>query len=137
LASLLPSLYKEYTELTTKLTKLTDLISEYGGEIPSNTKNSIELPPKESTPLPQKKAIIIDSSYPEKGSWKSKILFALKFIGKPSTVIELENFILEKEASENPDYIHRTVTQYTSTLAKSGDIDVDKSDFRSKYSLKP
>lgn len=127
--SLLDALYREYHDLKEKLDKVSELIISYGGAIPDETIKSIK------TDLFGK---VIDE-YPNHGTWKEKIIYVLKQTKRPLSNREIADFIygLERKYQDlNPSHVSTMVIQYTSNMAATGDVSVDKSSGRYKYSLK-
>lgn len=129
---LLESLIQEYKDLKVKLDKVADLILMYGGEIPHATPNvsSVE------TTVGYK-----GLTYPSQGTWKEKIMFVLKVReGEPITAKEIAKILEVVEGQDGDiklgtDHILKTVTQYTSSMFKNGEIGADDSGFRNKYFL--
>jgi len=145
LTTLLPTLIQEYYDLSNKLSKITELIASYGGQIPApnpphppDKQYQKHTPPKTTTNETRSVSdVYIDkNSYPVSGIWKDKILFILKELGTPVTVIELTNILLHKEQSDDFGRMKKTVSQYTSNMSKAGEIGVDDSAFKHKYFLK-
>ncbi len=126
MTSLIDNLYKEYKELYEKLTKVGDLIVLYGGRIPS-------LPGHKHSEAILGAAFDDIVSYPSTGTWKEKIIFALKEAGKPSTVGELSDIIHKYQPKTDLQAIVNALTQTCSTMAADGKIAVEKG-YRNKYS---
>ncbi|GEM_PF-5009138 len=112
----------------------TQLPSYFPQEISSN------LPPSNIIPKDDKpKEIFVNNNvnkYPIDGTWKEKIIYALTELKKPSMVKDIVNLIAHAEKAEDISQVHKTVSQYTSTLGKDGIINVDNSSYRHTYSLK-
>ena len=132
--TLLDALYKEYKELKEKLDGVSDLITKYGGKIPGELKFAGVV---SMTTLPE-----MTKPYPKGGSWKEKIKFVLEQFDRPMTAKEIAFEICNLEvfnskSDEVPDisHIQNMATQYTSAMAGSSEIGVDKSEFRNKYFL--
>jgi hypothetical protein len=132
---LLESLIGEYKDLKVKLDKVGDLILMYGGEIP-------DLPHEVTQSRIESKKNYKGEEYPAQGTWKDKILFVLNAKSEPMTAKDiskaieaLEGFIMVREAKLDTTHILKTVTQYTSSMAKDGEIGVDNTQFRNKYFL--
>lgn len=142
--ALLPSLLSEYCDLSQKLQQISGLILIYGGSLPtlplnslSNETTTMEIPVVPPTKPSTGSTESILEQYPLLGSWRTKLLYGMRNIGSPyTTAKELAGLILSLEKSDDAEYINRTVGQYLSTLGKSGTINVDKSEFPHKYSLK-
>lgn len=136
---LLESLIQEYKDLKVKLDKVADLIQMYGGEIPE-----VPIPHKGLGPI--KTTVSVEGvNYPNNGTWKDKILYVLHGKKEPMTAKEIANTLeaIELYISKvhggvtlNTEHILRTVTQYTSSMFKAGEISADDSSFRNKYFLK-
>lgn len=139
--SLLPSLYGEYYDLSQKLQKISDLISAYGGDPPTLDDSKppqqiipTAVAPKVNTANSIKNLPVIES-YPQHGSWREKMLYGLKHLGKPVTAQELTEYVLTAEQSCNITSITNTTAQYLSKLDKEKRVDVDKTFRPYKYSL--
>jgi len=126
--SLLDTLYKEYRALHEKQKVVAKAITTYGGKIPS-------MPAHEYSSDILEAAFEDMVSYPSDGTWKEKILFALKESDKPSTVSMLSKIILKYQPKTDLEKIVGALTQTCSAMAVDGDIDVEKG-YRNKYSLK-
>ena len=126
--NLLDNLYKEYNQLYDKLRGVSDLILLYGGTIPSR-------------PAHQHSEAIIGAmfddfvKYPDDGTWKEKIIFALTEIKVPATVGTLSEIIKKYQPKTEIDKIVTALTQTCSAMAVNGEIHVEKG-YRNKYSLK-
>lgn len=139
---ILNSLYFEYCDLSFKLQKIRDLISAYGGQVPSESTptTSTECSPSGvtistiTTSGNQDKATT-EHVYPLKGSWRDKIIFGLKSFGTAVTAKELSNYILHAEQSDDLKYIDATTAQYLSFLDKEKRIICDRDNRPFKYSL--
>lgn len=128
MSKLLDNLYEEYKELHEKQKIVAKAIKTYGGTIPSF--------PAHEYSQDVINALMDDYIvYPDGGTWKDKILFALKEAGKPSTVSILSKIILKHQPKTDLEKIVGALTQTCSSMAVDGDIEVEKG-YRNKYSLK-
>jgi hypothetical protein len=73
--------------------------------------------------------------YPQQGTWKDKIIYALRIGGRPILAKDIATFIQRFEPPENAERVASSVRQYTSNLSKTGHIGVDNSSHAHKYFL--
>ncbi|MGX5818277.1 hypothetical protein ACWKWU_08790 [Chitinophaga lutea] len=125
--SLLDALYTEYRMLQEKLDKVSALIISYGGTLPEKR-------------LPWSTIHgSVPPDYSVEGTWKEKIISAVRDLNIPSTAKEIAMHIvtLEQMLGNKPDAKHVTsmVTQYLSNMSIAGEVEVDKTGQRNKYFL--
>lgn len=109
----------------------------------TQTTNVVEIPIETSnvnihvrTPQPQSSSVLTNFEYPQEGSWKDKIVYALRVGGKLATAKELSSFIQKFDSTNSASHVLSMVRQYTSNLGKSGFIGVDATQHANKYFLK-
>lgn len=127
--ALLEALYKEYTELNTKLQKVAELITAYGGDNPGEKPVPVitkVYPPRPAPPV----------EYPIDGTWKAKVLFALDEAERPVTAHEVGNILHSYENEKSIEVCLNMATQYCSSLGAAGEIGVEKG-YKNKYFLLP
>ncbi len=128
MSTLLDALYKEYNELKQKIDKVSDLIVSYGGKIPTSRPDFIL-----SSQGSYKSTTKV---YPDTGTWKEKIMYALEDFNNPATAKMITMRLIQLEPEMSEEHIHNMVTQYTSAMARAGEIMKDDSDFRHKYFIR-
>jgi len=138
MSELLDSLYKEYSSLAQKLEKIADLIQAYGGQVPSQSRQTVlsaalSLPP--TTFYGGGEGIPIEYPVGDTGTWKDKIKFTLDVLNAKVTAREISDFIVRKEDMET-EKVEKSVSQYLWSMSKDNEILIDKTGGRARYSLK-
>jgi hypothetical protein len=123
--SLLDRLYKEFKELHEKQKVIAETIKAYGGTIPS-------FPAHQHSEVILEAAFEDFAAYPSSGTWQEKIEFALKELGKPSTVGTITELIKKYEPKTDIGKIFNALTQTCSSLAGARLIGAEKG-YRNKY----
>lgn len=123
----------EYATAKDRLEKLTATIISFGGTLPDvddiDMNNAVDV----ATSLS-------DELYPKDGTWKEKILYALKRLDKPSHATEVAEYLLLNERLIGgrkliKSNIQNVTTVMMSKMGKDGEIAVDNSEFKNKYTL--
>jgi hypothetical protein len=112
-------LYKEYNSLKAKLDNVKSTIIAYGGIVPDKSVEHVH----------------VKSDF-EQLTWKEKVKYILKELNKPASVVEITDFIINRYSNMDRNKIHRTITQFTSSMNLKGEIEVEKNTGISKYFLK-
>lgn len=102
-------------ELRFKMDVLYKTIIAYGGEVQRESEDSIQMR--------------------DNMSWKARVLNALTLIGEPASVKEIVRKIKDTGTYTPDNLLQKSITLYTSRMAKNGEINVDNSKRPFKYSL--
>lgn len=120
----LDDLLNQHRVLHRKLTGIESAIVGYGGNVPVYNSND------EDFVMP----VLGNTNYPKDGTWRTKIEYFLKNKNAPMSAREITEAIQYYEKGNTA--IAKIVTQYTSSLAKKGQLVVNKDNFPHMYSLK-
>ena len=134
------SLLSQYNTVKIRLESIVNVIKAYGGEAPDID----EIHNNQLRVNDIIDGIASEKLYPKSGTWKEKILFALKQFRRPVTAVEVAGYLENNEARFNPDYyinappgnIANVISVTMSKMGMENEISVDKSQFKNKYSLK-
>lgn len=129
---ILETLYKERKSLQEKLEKLEALIISYGGSLERNLIGTKE--PKAFTDEGPVKTGAAMPNY-QLASWKQRIAWAIKELGRPSSVVEITDLLCKMDNSDRAK-VHKSVTLYCSSLSIKGEMEVDRTGEVNRYFVK-
>jgi hypothetical protein len=124
------SLVGEYAVIKDRIQKIAATIESFGGSVPIIEEDNVL----------SVLTGLSDNLYPKDGTWKEKIIFSLRRFGRPMTSGEVSQYLLENEQTFNNrkldmKNVSNIISVTMSKMGVDGEIVVDNTSFKNKYSL--